>query len=322
VTDVRLSPSGVRVPPSAAPWAVGVAVTGRVLAMLLRPTFGLYVAEGAGLVTALAAAGLSMYVVIAPREVSVQRWLRGPAIALAVTAFAVVLAAVPFDVMVVAGNGLRGLGNGLARSVVLRSGETETAVMRGLGLVLVVAGFRWHSTRAQWVAFAGALLVIGSLALVGHARTESPQVAVTAAVLAHVGAASAWFGGLLGLGISLHRTHGDVETSGRLIARFARTMEGVLALVLAAGVGLAILYLPNIGAFVHTAYGQVLLVKLAVLSAVLLVSAANHLRLVSMARCGNAAALRVLRTNIAVEQIGLLAIFAITAVLMRQDPRA
>jgi copper transport protein len=99
-------------------------------------------------------------------------------------------------------------------------------------------------------------------------------------------------------------------------------MEGVLALVLAAGVGLAILYLPNIGAFVHTAYGQVLLVKLAVLSAVLLVSAANHLRLVSMARCGNAAALRVLRTNIAVEQIGLLAIFAITAVLMRQDPRA
>ena len=322
MTDVRLSSSGVRIPPSAVAWAAGVAVAGCVLAMLLRPTFGLYLVEGVGLVTALAAAGLAMYVVMAPRDVPVRRWLRGPAIALAVTAFAAVLVAVPFDIMVVAGNGLGGLGNGLARSVVLRSGETETAVLRGIGLVLVVAGFRWQSPRTQWVAFSGALLVIGSFALVGHARTESPQVAVTAAVLAHVGAASAWFGGLLGLGISLRRTRADIGASGRLIARFARMMEGVVALVLAGGVGLSILYLPNVGAFVHTAYGQVLLVKLAVLSAVLLVSSANHVRLVSMARRGNATAVRVLRTNIAVEQIGLLAILAITAVLMRQDPRA
>jgi copper transport protein len=129
-----------------------------------------------------------------------------------------------------------------------------------------------------------------------------------------------WFGGLVGLGISLHRTRTDMSTSGRLLARFARMMEAGLTLVLAAGVGLAILYLPSIGALVHTAYGQVLLVKLAVLSTVLLVSAANHLRLVPMARLGNATAVRILRTNIAAEQIGLLAVLAITAVLMRQDP--
>lgn len=321
MADVRTPIAAVRIPPSAVAWAAGAAVAGCVLAMLLRATLGLYVTEGIALVTALAAAGLATFAVTTPRDIDVRRWVQRPAIALAVTAVAAVLLTVPFDIMVVAGNGLRGLGNGLARSAVLNGGETETAVMRCVGLVLLIAGFRRPSSDGQWVAFAGALLVIGSFALIGHARTESPQLAVTATVLAHIGAASTWFGGLLGLGISLHRTRDDVTANSRLLTRFARMMDGVLALVIAAGVGLTILYLPNIDALVHTGYGQVLLIKLAALAAVLIVSAANHVRLVDMARRGNATAVRVIRMNIAVEQIGLLAILAITAVLMRQDPR-
>ena len=321
MSELRLPVDVGRVPPSVIPYAVGVVVAGCVLAMLLHPTLGLYVVEGIALVTALAAAGLAIFAVLAPRDIAVRRWLRRPVIALALTAFAAVLLTLPFDVMVLADNGLRGLGNALARSVVLRSGEYGTVVTRGVGLVLVVAGFRWHIKGVRWIAFAGALLVVGSFALIGHARTEGPPAAAIATVLAHVGAASTWFGGLLGLQIALHHSRSDVVTSGRLLARFAHVMEAVLALVVAAGVGLAILYLPTIGALVHTTYGQVLLIKLAVLSAILILSAANHLRLVDMARRGNVSAVRVLRTNIAAEQIGLFAVLAITAVLMRQDPR-
>lgn len=321
MADVRTPTVGVRIPPPVVAWAAGAAVAGCVLAMLLHATLGLYVAEAVALITALATAGLATFAVTAPSDIDVRRWVRRPAIALAVTARAAALLAVPFDIMVVAGNGLRGLGNGLARSAVLHKGETETAVMRGVGLVLVITGFRWSSNGGRWLALAGALVVIGSFALIGHARTESPQVAVTVTDLAHVGAASTWFGGLLGLGVALHRARDDVIASSRLLTRFARMMDGVLSLVLAAGVGLTILYLPNIGALVHTVYGQVLLIKLALLTAVLAVSAANHVRLVDMAKRGNATAVRVIRMNVAVEQIGLFAILAITAVLMRQDPR-
>ena len=321
MADVGNPAVGVRIPPSAAAWSAGVAVAGVALAMLLHPTFGLYLNEGVALIAALGAAGLTTYSMTTPSDIDVRRGVRRPVLALAVTAYVTVLLAVPFDVMVVAGNGLRGLGDGLSRSVVLHSGEFETAVMRSVGLVLLVVSFRWNTRKTNWLGVAGVLFIIGSFALIGHARTGSPHAAATAAVLVHVGAASTWFGGLLGLGISLRHARADVTVCGRLLARFARTMEAVLALVLTAGVGLTILYLPDVDALVHTAYGQVLLIKLGVLSAVLIISASNHTRLVDMARRGNERAVRVLQTNIAMEQIGLLAILAITAVLMRQDPR-
>lgn len=321
MAEVGNPPVGVRIPPSALAWLAGIAVAGLVLAMLLRPTFGLYVIEGVALITALGAAGLATYSMTTPQDIDVRHWVRRSVLALAATGYTAVLLTLPFDVMVIDDNGIRGLSDTLSRSVVFHSGEFETAVVRSVGLALVMASFRRNSKKTARLGLAGALLVISSFALVGHARTGTPQAAVTATVLAHAGAASMWFGGLLGLGIALHHVRGDVTASGRLLARFARMMEVVLAVVLAAGVGLAILYLPNPDALVHTAYGQVVLVKLGVLTAVLIVSAANHLRLVDMARRGNERAVRVLRTNIAVEQVGLLAILAITAVLMRQDPR-
>lgn len=300
--------------------ASGVTVAGLLFAMLSRPTFGLYVVDGISLVAALAAAGMATFVVVTPRDVPVQPLLRSPAIVLALVAFAAALLTLPFDIMNIADDGLRGLGNGLARSAALRSGDYQAVVTRAAGLILVVTGFRANGRGARATLFFGALLVTGSYALMGHVRTHSPEAAVIAAVIAHVTAAATWFGGLIGLGWSLRRAGDDIVTCGRLLTAFARAMTGVLALLLAAGVGLAILYLPTQGALVHTAYGQVLLIKLATLGGVLVLSTANHLRFVSAASLGNKQALGVLRANIAAEQIGLVAILAVTEVLMRQNP--
>ena len=247
--------------------------------------------------------------------------LRRPAAVLAVAGFAAALLTLPFAVMAVSGEGLGGLGNGLARAAALRSGDYETVVARGAGLVLVAGALRQHmSGRFRLALIAGAALIVGSFLLTGHTRSRGPDVAVAAAGFAHFGAAAAWFGGLLALGLSLRHHRDDAQRSGQLLSAFARVMQIVLAFLLAAGTGLAVLYLPSPSALVDTAYGAVLLIKLAVVATVLVLSTANHIRLVPAARTGNMSAVRVLRANIAAEQVLLVVVLTITEVLSRQNP--
>jgi len=320
MTEIRAAARPGGLPPVAISSTVAVAVAGGVLAMLLHPTLGLYASDGVAMVCALPVAGMAVFATIAPREMPVRRWLRRFVVVLAVTGSVATLLTVPFDIMSIADNGIRGLGNGLARSAAWHSGQYATALTRVAGLVVVAWGFRASGKRAEWLAVFGALVIFASFAMTGHARTHTPTVAVVATLVAHVAAAATWFGGLIGLALSLRRVRADDLAAGRVLAAFARSMTFVLALLLAAGVGLTILYLPSPRALVATTYGQVLLVKLAALLGVLVLSAANHVRLVPAAVRGNATAVRVLRANVAAEQFGLLAIVVITEVLMRQNP--
>jgi len=57
-----------------------------------------------------------------------------------------------------------------------------------------------------------------------------------------------------------------------------------------------------------------------VVATTLVLSAANHRRLVPAAEMGNMTAVRVLRVNIAAEQALLVTVLVITEILMRQNP--
>lgn len=319
MSELRAWPVTGRDLPTLAGVTSGVVVAGVLWLSLLRPEIGRSLTEAIAMTCALGTAGIAVFVAATPGQLQVASAVRTPAQWLAIAAFAAALATLPFAVMAVSGDGLRGLGDGLARAAALRSGDYETVLARGAGFVLVVSALRSRRP-SRAVLLLGAALVVGSFLLMGHVRTHHPQLAVAAATFAHVGAAATWFGGLLALGLALRRHHDDVLTSGRLLAGFARSMTWALALLLAAGVGLAVLYLPSPTALVRTAYGDVLLVKLAVVATTLLLSSANHARLVPAALTGNARAVRVLRTNIAAEQVLLTTVLVITEVLMRQNP--
>jgi putative copper export protein len=321
VSELRVPAAAWRATPTAIGVVSGTAVAGVILASLLRATFGRYGVEAVALVSAAATAGMTVFAAIASRDLPVVDWLRDIVTRVAIVALASALLTLPFAVMTVSGDGLRGLGDGLARSVVLHSGDFQTVVVRTVGLLVVFAAFR--TTNERWIRVVGpigALVVAGSFLFTGHVRSHGPTLAVVVTALAHVIAATAWFGGLIALGVCLRRCRDEPVASGWLLAGFARIMTGVLSLLVAAGAGLAVLYLPTPSALVRTAYGQVLLVKLALVASVLVLSFANHWRLVPAARRGNARAVRVLRANIAAEQLVLGAVLVITAVLMRQNP--
>lgn len=309
---------GRRLPvPVALPAAAGLAVAAAVMALILHPLAGVYVCQAVGLPASLAAAGVAAFrALAAPGAVSGR--LAGTVDVLAVVAFAAALVGIGFLVMTVADDTLPGLGDRLSWSVVLRGGDYAAVLARGAGLVAAVLSVRERRAgRAGLLAVAALLLVATTYAVSGHARSHGPAALVVIATIAHVAGAAAWFGGLVGLGVALHRR---TAPSGRLLAGFAGVMTGVLTTVLAAGGALAFLYLPSVSALVTTAYGEVLLVKLVLVAAMLAVSATNHLRLVPRAAGGDAAAARLLRATVAVEQVVLLTVLVITAILMRQDP--
>jgi copper transport protein len=137
---------------------------------------------------------------------------------------------------------------------------------------------------------------------------------------AHVVAVAAWGGGVVGITVAMRHRVADPARFGRVLVTFAGLMTGVIAMLLAGGAGLAVLYLPSWHALVSTAYGQVLIIKIGLVAGLLTVSASNHYRLVRPAAAGRGSALAALRMNLAVEQIGLVTVLVVTEVLARQNP--
>jgi copper transport protein len=323
MAELRATASALRTPRA----TVVAAVAGIVLLadLVTVPDFGVYAVEGVALVVAVAAAGLAFFTALLGDPTDGQVWWGRLVRVLAVVGFAATLLTVVFSVMVVAGDGIAGLGDATSREAVLRGATYEAALARCTGLCLVAGAFTPVAVaeRARRpLMLSGGLLVAGSFLLDGHARSHGPTVLVLVCLLAHVVAVAAWVGGVVGVTVALRRRLVDPARFARVLTSFAGLMTGVIAMLLAGGIGLSALYLSSWHAVVSTAYGQVLIVKVGLVAALLMVSASNHLRLVRPAAAGSGPALAALRMNLAVEQIGLLTVLVITEVLSRQNPIA
>lgn len=159
----------------------------------------------------------------------------------------------------------------------------------------------------------GAVLVTGSFALTGHA-TRDPQWLLAVLITVHLLAVSFWIGALLPLYRLASSTQGP--SNGAAIAhRFGVQASFVVPVLMAVGVVFAWLLLGGPAALFGTAYGQMLLIKLAIVAVVLGVAALNKLRLVPDLAVGKEHAAASLRTALRWEALVFLAIFSVTAIL-------
>lgn len=325
MAELPVEAPALRMPPAAVRGVALFLAVALLAVSVASPSFGLYAVDGVALVSAVAAAGLAFFTALLGDPTDGQAWWGATVRQLTIVGFAATLLTVAFTVMVVAGDGARGLGNGLARDAVLRGSTYEAALARCAGLCLVAAAFSLvglTSARRRALMIGGGLLVSGSFLLAGHARSHGPAVVVLVCLLAHVVGASAWAGGLVGLGVTMHRRAVDPARRARVLVTFAGLMTGVIVMLLAGGIGLATLYLSSWHALVSTAYGQVLIVKVGLVTGMLVVSSSNHYRFVRPAASGDVSALAALRMNVALEQIGLVTVLIVTEVLLRQSPIA
>ena len=122
---------------------------------------------------------------------------------------------------------------------------------------------------------AAALLLVPGLA--GHPAQTSPRALALALDWTHLGAASAWFGGLVGLLVLwvAARRGRRMRALVTVVPRFSRVALGSVAVLAVTGVLQTIQHLPTLSALWQTGFGQAIVVKSGLLGLALVLGAVN-----------------------------------------------
>jgi copper transport protein len=169
-------------------------------------------------------------------------------------------------------------------------------------------------------------------ALAGHSGSYSPRGLLVVTDTVHVLSMSSWLGGLamllVALPIAVRALHGGerVPLVAAVVSRFSRLATVAVALLLLTGIVQSIALVGAFDALVETAHGRLVLVKIALFSALISLGAYNQRRLLPRLRTvassgeepDRAAAL--LRRSVACE-VGLaLVVLGVTSVLVAAEP--
>jgi copper transport protein len=273
----------------------------------------------------------------------VVRPLRGPPRALTVAfwaAVAVSLVAVPvYTLLATASFALRSFWSFGALIPLLRTsafgrGYLDLELM--LALFALAAGLalwlnrpgRQQRSVAELLALAGALLAAGAALVApgasGHAGQTSPRWLALTLDWAHLAAASLWLGGLVGLLVLWRSLPGASRLAGLAVCvpRFSKLAFASVTVLLATGVGAAVIHLPTLGSLWHTSYGQAIVVKASLLLAAMLVASGNLLKTTPALRRADPplSAAVLLRRLVSGEIVLVTAAVAVAAVLSSVAP--
>ena len=207
----------------------------------------------------------------------------------------------------------------LARS---RFGHAFIAMTLGFALVAALLFLSWLTDRVflLWPAFLLGLLFASGLSLSGHSAADAGSSWKSQlADWAHLSAACLWIGGLIQLVAVVWPLMPDARREAFLaFSRLATVCVGVL---LAAGIYLAILRLPQLKDLWTTNYGEVLLVKIGLVSLALAWGGVHKLVAVPALAGGNEGrVLPRLRGSLLGESMVGMAVLLAAAVLVDAKP--
>lgn len=170
-----------------------------------------------------------------------------------------------------------------------------------LASMLVVLPFRMARAIAAMVL----LGAIGVAALAsGHAASASPAMVMRSALFLHVVAAVLWIGALAPL---------VAAKDHAVLRRFSSVAPIIVAVILLSGATIAVVQVEQIGNLIATDYGRLLLAKLALVTVLLVIAAANRWRFTKPALTGDAVAKSRLKRLIQIEIVVSVALIAIVA---------
>jgi len=202
-----------------------------------------------------------------------------------------------------------------------RFGHAFVVMTLGFALVLALLFVSWLLDRGDLLvpAFALSLLFVGGLSWSGHDAVDAGSSWKTAiADWVHIGAASLWIGGL-GVMAGL-LWFGAPELRRAAFASFSRLATVLIALVLAAGTYLSIVRLPHLHDLWSERYGQVLLVKIALVCFALLWGAFHKfLVLPAIERADSGFLTRIGRSLVGESLVGVT-VLLVAAVLVDSKP--
>ncbi len=153
------------------------------------------------------------------------------------------------------------------------------------------------------------LLLGYSFQLTGHVAVLEPAARV--AIVVHVIAIFAWTGSLIPL--CFHLNMYDKRAVQTLLTRFGSVAASILSALLVSGIYLAVQLIGSVDLLFTTLYGQMMLLKLTGVTALLAIAALNKFILVP--RVGDTRYMDILKYSISVEIIAALFVLGITTYL-------
>lgn len=204
-----------------------------------------------------------------------------------------------------------------------RFGQAFVVMTLGFSLVLALVYLSWLLDRVDLLvpAFVLSLGLLAGLSLSGHDAVDAGSSWLTeAADWVHIAAASLWIGGLATMAALLWA--GAPQLRRAAFARFSRFATILVALVLGAGTYLSIVRLPHLSDLWSRSYGQVLVVKLGLVSLALLWGAFhNFVVKPALARGDDGFLTRIGRSLVGESLVGMAVLLA-AAVLVDSKPPA
>ncbi len=201
-----------------------------------------------------------------------------------------------------------------------RFGTAFVAMTLGFALVTALLYLAWLTERT-WLLWASFLLSLGfasGLSLSGHSAVDAGSSRLSEfADWAHLAAASMWVGGLLMLAFVVWPAAPGLRRDAFI--RFSKLATLLIVVLLSAGIYLSVIRLPHLADLWNERYGQVLLVKLALVSLALLWGAAHHF-LVRPAIERGAPPFSGLPRSLIGESLVGMAILLVAAVLVESKP--
>ena len=223
-----------------------------------------------------------------------------------------------FQIPAAAGNmsgDLAGMADPVLIALVFETPAGAAALMAVAGFLLIlmaetVVKNPWHP-----LSITGLGLVILSMLLAGHVTTGGLQVGILLAV--HLAGLGFWLGALLPLRAMCRdpQRFGGQAALADLANVFGRRAIWIVPVLLIAGTLYAVMLVGSVAALTTTPYGQVLMVKVGLVSGLLGLAALNKFRLVPALRSGEAAAPSRLRRSIDWELAGVAGVLLATSLM-------
>jgi putative copper resistance protein D len=166
---------------------------------------------------------------------------------------------------------------------ILRAGLTGTVIGQiglarlGLALAIMVFALRLQSGKKVWLVGASAAL-LASVALTGHSSIPGGAIGVVHEIAdaIHLLAAGWWIGGLCALVLMARSLGGQIAV---VLARFSRIGYAAVLAIVATGVFKSVPVLGSFSALTRTAYGWVLLLKVALFGLMGALALSNRLQI-------------------------------------------
>ncbi|MEE9415108.1 MAG: CopD family protein, partial [Acidimicrobiales bacterium] len=169
-------------------------------------------------------------------------------------------------------------------------------------------------------AFLGAALILISFVFDGHTVTEGNRTVHAFVNMAHVAAGTVWAGGLLMLADVVWRRHrrGADTRALQLAVRFSVVAASALVIAGIAGTVLAVIVLDSVSEIWSTAWGRLLLAKVAIVAAAASAGGYNHKVLIPRMTTDpdDSSATERFRAVVTAEAIALILVVATTAFLV------